>query len=141
MQAIFSIERPWLGAILGGIIGVILPFVLPGDSANLLVLPFLPPVLAIVGAACGAISRRRLWPLFFIVTSSVVGFIFWRTGDWWAYAETGEGRLPKFKAPPTWQLTVSAIVGMFAGAILTGAFLAARWALSSRWQHASGRSP
>jgi hypothetical protein len=60
--------------------------------------------------------REHPWvALIFFTTSLLAGFWFWWQADWWAYAHTGEGLVPKFKLTLLEQVVISAVVGVFWG--------------------------
>jgi hypothetical protein len=114
--------RVRLGAMLGGLAGVIIPLAFWQDDADVILLFILPPSLASIGAACGAVTRHRRWPILFVGLSLAAGFLFWWTTDWGVYVE-GD-KITKFELAPVEQFAVSALVGVALGGIITGAVLA-----------------
>jgi hypothetical protein len=71
-------------------------------------------------------STRRPFQWLFLASALVAGLVYWWQADWWIVwrAPThppGRHYLPGFLAPWWWQLAVSVVVGLLAGAALAAA--------------------
>jgi hypothetical protein len=64
--------------------------------------------------------QRRWLLVVFVATALTAGFVYWREADWWVYAYTGVGAIPKFKLTPIEQFVESAVVAIISGGVLTG---------------------
>jgi hypothetical protein len=121
--------RPWLGGFLGAVAGVLVPVAFWNDAADVILLLVLPPPMAAIGAACGAVTKQRRWPLCFITFSMVAGLLFWWWMDWVAYIDKGAGgMIPKFKLAPVEQFAFSTFIAALLGGVMTGVALVA-WRL------------
>ena len=76
----------------------------------------------------------------FAVAVLVSGLLYWWFADWWAYVEFPEGPMPKFVMPWWWQAIESAMIGVLAGSLLTGAWWLAWWSWSGRTRHCTRHS-